>query len=225
MRVHDATGGLRAVLFDMDGLLIDSERLWLEVEHETVGWLGGVWSEEHQRNLVGGSLDVAVAYMLELTGADVPPAEVGRRLLDTMAERLALGVPLMPGAKELLTEVNAAGIPAALVSSSHRGLIEAALGSIGGDHFATTVAGDEVTRTKPHPEPYLTAAGRLGVEPRHCVVLEDSPNGVAAAQAAGAHVVAVPHVLPVEPAPGRTVVASLTEVDVPLLRSLAGKTL
>ncbi|MQY08658.1 HAD family hydrolase [Actinomadura macrotermitis] len=212
--------GLQAVLFDMDGLLIDSERLWLAVEHEVMARLGGEWSEEHQHDLVGGSLDRAVAYMLELSGSDVPPARVGEWLLAGMAEQLGAGVPLLPGAKELLAEVRAAGVPAALVSSSHRRLIEPVLDAIGREHFAVTVAGDEVARTKPDPEPYLTAAARLGADPRRCVVLEDSPNGLAAAEAAGCRTVAVPGVLPVPAAPGRTVVASLREVDLAFLAAL-----
>ncbi|WP_243719600.1 HAD family phosphatase [Actinomadura sp. KC06] len=213
-------GGPQAVLFDMDGLLIDSERVWLEVESEVMAWLGGEWTPAHQERLVGGSLAIAVDYMLELTGADAPPEEVGRRMLDGMAERLAASVPMMPGAKDLLAEIREAGVPAALVSSSHRRLLEPVLDAIGREHFALSVAGDEVARTKPDPEPYLTAAARLGADPGRCVVLEDSPNGVAAAEAAGCVTVAVPGVLPIPPAPGRTVVASLREVSLATLRAL-----
>jgi HAD superfamily hydrolase (TIGR01509 family) len=212
------TSGLRAVLFDMDGLLVDSERLWLEVETETMAWLGGTWGPEQQEALVGGSLDRAVELMLALSGASAAPAEVGRRMLDGMVERLSGSVPMMPGAKELLAEVHAAGVPAALVSSSHRALLEPALDAMGRELFALSVAGDEVSRTKPDPEPYLTAAARLGADPGRCVALEDSPNGVAAAEAAGCVTVAVPCLLPIAPAPGRTVVQSLRDVD---LRRLA----
>ncbi|MEU4822538.1 HAD family hydrolase [Actinomadura citrea] len=213
-------GGPHAVLFDMDGLLIDSEHVWLEVESEVMAWLGGEWSPAHQERLVGGSLYLAVDYMLELTGADAPREEVGRRMLDGMVERLSACVPMMPGAKDLLAEVRAAGVTAALVSSSHRRLIEPVLDAVGREHFALSVAGDEVAQTKPHPEPYLTAAARLGADPARCVVLEDSPNGVAAAEAAGCVTVAVPGLLPIPPAPGRTVVASLREVNLERLRSL-----
>jgi HAD superfamily hydrolase (TIGR01509 family) len=209
------------VLFDMDGLLIDSEHVWLEVESEVMAWLGGEWSAAHQERLVGGSLYIAADYMLELTGASASREEVGRRLLDGMAERLGACVPMMEGAKDLLAEVRAAGVTAALVSSSHRRLIEPVLDAVGREHFALSVAGDEVARTKPDPEPYLTAAARLGADPARCVVLEDSPNGVAAAEAAGCATVAVPGVLPIPPAPGRTVVASLREVDLAMLRALA----
>ena len=211
---------LQAVLFDMDGLLLDSERLWLEVETEVMAWLGGEWGPQHQKFLVGGSLDRTVAYMLELTGPVAPPEEVGRRLLDGMAARLRADVPMMPGAVELLDAVLAAGLPSALVSSTHRALMEHALDGMGRHRFTVTVAGDEVTRTKPHPEPYLAAARLLGVDPRRCVALEDSLSGAVSGVAAGCHVVAVPNVVPIEEASRRTVVSSLREVDVDRLRAL-----
>ncbi|MEV5572009.1 HAD family phosphatase [Spirillospora sp. NPDC052269] len=210
----------QAVLFDMDGTLIDSERLWFEVESEVMELLGGVWTHADQEHLVGGNLAIASAYMVERSGSDVPAEEVGRRLLDGMIELMRTNVPLLPGAKELLTEVRAEGLPSALVTSSHRALLEPALDGIGRDHFDLTLAGDEVSRTKPDPEPYLTACARLGVEPARCVVLEDSPSGLASAEAAGCRTIAVPGVIALGEAPGRTVVTSLTEVDVPFLRSL-----
>lgn len=211
---------LQAVLFDMDGLLVDSERLWLETEAEVMAELGGTWGPRDQETLVGGSLDRTVAYMLALTGPVAPAEEVGRRLLDGMGGRLRANVPLMPGAEQLLDEVREAGLPAALVSSTHRELMEYALDGIGRDSFAVTVAGDEVTRPKPDPEPYLTATRLLDADPRRCVVLEDSPNGAASGTAAGCHVVAVPSVVPVAEGPGRTVVTSLLDVDLARLRSV-----
>jgi HAD superfamily hydrolase (TIGR01509 family) len=211
---------LQAVFFDMDGLLVDSERLWLEVEAEVMAGLGAQWGVEHQEALVGGSLARTVAYMLKLTGPVATEEEVGRLLLDGMTDRLRTQVPMMPGAKDLLDEVARAGIPAALVSSTHRSLMEYALDGIGRDAFAVTVAGDEVAHTKPDPEPYLTAARSLSVDPARCVVLEDSPNGVAAGTAAGCKVVAVPSVVPIPPAPGRVVVTSLRDLSVPQLREL-----
>ncbi|WP_345346795.1 HAD family phosphatase [Actinoallomurus liliacearum] len=211
---------LQAVLFDMDGLLLDSERLWLEAEAEVMAWLGGSWGPEHQEFLVGGSLDRTVAYMLDLTGAPAAPEEVGGRLLDAMGRRLRADVPMMPGARDLLDEVRGAGLPSALVSSTHRALMEHALDGIGRDSFTVTVAGDEVSRTKPHPEPYLAATRLLDVDPRRCVALEDSLNGATSGAAAGCHVVAVPSVVPIEEAPRRTVVASLREIDLDRLRAL-----
>src|SRR5437868_1247200 len=204
----------------MDGLLVDSEPVWLEVGSEVMAWLGGEWSSAHQEHLVGGSLASGVAYMVELAGSSVALEEVEQRVLEGMAERLSTCVPLMPGAKDLLTELRAKGVTTALVSSSYRRLIEPVLDAIGREYFQLSVAGDEVTHTKPAPEPYLLAAARLGAEPGRCVVLEDSPNGVAAAEAAGCVTVAVPGLLPISPAPGRIVVSSLREVTLEWLSSL-----
>jgi HAD superfamily hydrolase (TIGR01509 family) len=211
---------LQALLFDMDGLLVDSERLWYESEAEVMAELGAPWCPEDQESLVGGSIARTVAYMLSRTGPVADPQDVARRLLDGMAERLRANVPMMPGAKQLLDEVREAEIPSALVSSTHRALMEYALDGIGRDRLTVTVAGDEVGHTKPHPEPYLEAARLLGADPRRCVALEDSPNGTESATAAGCHVVAVPSVVPIPEAPGRTVVTSLLEVDLARLRSL-----
>jgi HAD superfamily hydrolase (TIGR01509 family) len=211
---------LQAVLFDMDGLLVDSERLWYDTEAEVMAGLGGTWSPEHQEPLVGGSIGRTVDYMLALTGPVEDPGVVARRLLDGMADRLRANVPMMPGAKELLDEVREAGVPSALVSSTNRDLMEYALDGIGRDRLTVTVAGDEVTHTKPHPEPYLTAARLLGADPRRCVALEDSPNGVASAEAAGCQTVAVPSLVPIGDRPGRVVAGSLSQVDLAMLRGL-----
>jgi HAD superfamily hydrolase (TIGR01509 family) len=159
--------------------------------------------------------------MLARTGPVAPPEELARKLLDGMGERLRANVPLMPGAKQLLDEVREAGVPSALVSSTNRALMEYALDGIGRDRFTTTVAGDEVANTKPHPEPYLTAARLLDADPRHCVALEDSPTGAESATAAGCHVIGVPSVVPIPAAPRRTLVSSLLDVDLARLRALA----
>jgi HAD superfamily hydrolase (TIGR01509 family) len=138
----------------------------------------------------------------------------------TMLDLLAHGADHRPGAERLLDALVAAGVPCALVSASHRPLVDAVLASVGGDHFAVTIAGDEVERTKPFPDPYLLAADLLGADPRRCVVLEDSPTGVAAAEAAGCVVVAVPFMVPIEPAASRHVVGSLLELTPATLERL-----
>jgi len=140
-----------------------------------------------------------------------------------MAELLAdREVEAMPGALELLAEVRAAGIPTALVTSSERVIMEAVLASLARHDitFPVTVCGQDVRHPKPHPEPYLRAAALLGAEPRFCVALEDSPNGVAAAEAAGCVTVAVPGLAPIGARRGRLVAASLAHVDLDLLNSL-----
>ncbi|MCK2216439.1 HAD family phosphatase [Actinomadura sp. ATCC 31491] len=209
-----------AVFFDMDGLLVDSERVWLEIETAVMARLGAAWTPEHQAHLVGGSMERTVGYMLAVSGAAVPPATVRDWMVSGMVERLTAGVPVMPGAAELLDAVRAAGVPVGLVTSSLREIADAVLKSVGRERFDVVVTADDVTRTKPDPEPYLTAASLLGAEPVRCVVLEDSPSGVAAATAAGCAVVAVPSLLPIEPAPGRLVVPSLTSVTLPDLHAL-----
>lgn len=191
--------GLRAALFDMDGLLVDSEPLWFEVERAVMARLGGQWDPDDQRALLGGSLRRSVGYMLGKAAAGRPPgqpaadpAEVARWLLNGMTELMfARGLPLLPGAGELLAEVAAEGLPHALVTSSQRQIMSAAL-AVTGLRFPVTVCAEDVRRGKPDPEPYLRAASLLGAEPEGCVVLEDSPSGIASGQAAGCAVIAVP---------------------------------
>lgn len=212
-----------AVLFDMDGLLVDSEKIWFQVESEVMERLGSPWGVADQERLVGGSMTSTVAYMLKVSGADAHPDDVAAWMLAGMTGRLADGVEMMPGAAELLASVRRAGVPTALVTSSARPIARACLKGIGEGNFDHVVTGDDVTRTKPHPEPYLTAARLLGVAAARCVALEDSPNGVASATAAGCRVVAVPSVVPIPAGPGRLVVESLREVDVEALRTLAAR--
>jgi HAD superfamily hydrolase (TIGR01509 family) len=202
-----------AVLFDMDGLLIDSEPLWLEAETAVVRRLGGEpWTEADQQQLLGGSLDRTVRYLRAKASVPQPLAVIGEWLMAEMEELVkARGVPLRPGAAALLGAVKAAGLPNALVTSSERDFMDAVLASTGLS-FGVTVCAADVTRTKPDPEPYLLAAKLLGTDPEGCVVLEDSLNGVAAAEAAGCQVIAVPSLLPIPPGPGRIVVPSLADL-------------
>lgn len=208
---------LGAALFDMDGLLVDTEPLWFEAERMVMTRLGGRWAAEDQHQLLGGSLKRTVSYMLGRVAADgaghsggatgqlgaaLPaPQVVGEWLLTTMTElMLSRGVTVLPGAPELLAEVAAAGVPRALVTSSQRRIMDTVLG-VTGLKFGVTVCGEDVARTKPDPEPYLRAASLLGVDPAHCAALEDSPSGVAAAEAAGCAVIMVPS-LPASQPPG-----------------------
>jgi HAD superfamily hydrolase (TIGR01509 family) len=210
---------LRAVLFDMDGLLIDSEPLWFEVETEVMTRLGGTWSEADQKALLGSSLDRAVRYFLARATVPADPAEVGEWMLAGIVAKVRdRGVPVMPGAAALVAAVAASGLPYALVTSSQRRFVDAVLARTG-LRFPVVVCGSDVTRSKPDPEPYLLATARLGVPPGRCLVLEDSITGVTAAEAAGCFVVAVPTLGGIEPRPGRWVRPSLRGVDVPWLRA------
>jgi HAD superfamily hydrolase (TIGR01509 family) len=212
---------LEAVLFDMDGLLVDTEPLWFETEAEVMDRLGGPWTRADQEQLLGGSMANTVGYLLAKATRPAPPDEVARWMMEGMLRRAAQGrVIVRPGARELLAEVAAARLPHALVTGSQRLFTDAVLASTGLD-FTVTVSGDDVSRSKPDPEPYLLAAKLLDADPGQCVALEDSPNGVASAAAAGCLVVAVPSLVPIQPAPGRLVVRSLREVTVRTLRELA----
>jgi HAD superfamily hydrolase (TIGR01509 family) len=208
-----------AVLFDMDGLLIDSEPLWTIAENELAESLGGTFTPEIKAAMIGKRLEIAVPILLAGVGRpDADPLEAGEWLLSRMTELFAERLPLQPGAQELLDAVRQDGVPAALVSSSYRRLVDAALQQVGADRFAVSIAGDEVENSKPDPEPYVTAAGRLGVPPRQCVVLEDSEAGARSAVAAGCPCVVVP-TFPVPPGPWR-VVNSLREITLEGLATL-----
>ncbi|MGA5422233.1 HAD family hydrolase [Streptomyces lavendulocolor] len=211
---------LQAVFLDMDGTLVDTEGFWWDAEVEVFGELGHTLDESWRDVVVGGPMTRSAGYLIEATGADITLAELTVLLNDRFERRIGRGVPLMPGAERLLAELAAHDVPTALVSASHRRIIDRVLHSLGRDRFTLTVAGDEVARTKPHPDPYLLAARGVGAEPGRCAVIEDTATGVAAAEAAGCRVVAVPSVAPIAPAPGRVVVGSLEEVDLRFLRTL-----
>ncbi|MEU2437895.1 HAD family hydrolase [Streptomyces rubradiris] len=211
---------LQAVLLDMDGTLVDSEGFWWDVEVEVFASLGHTLDETWRHVVVGGPMTRSAGFLIEATGADIGLAELSVLLNEGFENRIDGGLPLMPGAARLLAELHAHEIPTALVSASHRRIIDRVLSVLGPHHFALSVAGDEVSRTKPFPDPYLLAAAGLGAEPARCAVIEDTATGVAAAEAAGCRVVAVPSIAPIGPALGRTVVSSLEEVDLAFLRGM-----
>ncbi|MFM9367832.1 HAD family hydrolase [Streptomyces sp. Da 82-17] len=211
---------LQAVLLDMDGTLVDTEGFWWDAEVEVFAKLGHALDESWRHVVVGGPMTRSAGFLIEATGADITLPELTVLLNDGFEDRISRKLPLMPGAARLLAELAAHEIPTALVSASHRRIIDRVLDSLGPQHFALTVAGDEVERTKPHPDPYLHAAAGLGADPARCAVVEDTATGVAAAEAAGCRVVAVPSVAPITPDGGRTVVSSLEDVNLAFLRGL-----
>jgi HAD superfamily hydrolase (TIGR01509 family) len=211
---------LQAVFLDMDGTLVDTEGFWWDAEREVFADLGHTLDESWRHVVVGGPMTRSAGFLIEATGADITLAELTVLLNERFEQRIGRGVPMMPGAERLLSELAAHNIPTALVSASHRRIIDRIVHSLGPANFALTIAGDEVARTKPHPEPYLLAASGLGADPVRCAVVEDTATGVAAAEAAGCRVVAVPSVAPIAAAAGRVVVGSLEEVDLAFLRTL-----
>jgi HAD superfamily hydrolase (TIGR01509 family) len=197
---------LRGVLLDMDGTLIDSEKVWEVALNDLMKHLGAPpLSTEARLESVGGSLDSSLRICFREAGRD--PAgigaeeyrETGEWLYDRAGELFAHGVPWRPGAQELLGALRAEGVPAALVTNTIRVLVERALETLGREHFTAVVPGDEVAEPKPGPEPYRRGAELLGLDPGDCVAVEDSPTGALSAERAGCAVLVVPCELPVPP--------------------------
>jgi HAD superfamily hydrolase (TIGR01509 family) len=182
-----------AVVFDLDGLLLDSEHLWDEVREELARERGGRWSDRAQRDMMGMSSPEWSRYMHDVVGLAEPPDEINRLVVERMLARYAEELPLLPGAVEAVERL-AARWPLGLASSSNRPLIDRALEAAGlTRYFRATVSSEEVARGKPAPDVYLEAARRLGVDPSRAVAVEDSHNGIRAAKAAGMGVVAIPN--------------------------------
>lgn len=206
-----------AVLWDMDGTLIDTEPYWMSAETELVEAHGGVWTREDALGMVGSSMAVC-ARTLRSRGVALPDEEISGFLNARVAAGVAAGIPWQPGARELLDALVAAGVPLALVTSSYAVLAEPFARAAG--VFDVVVSGDEVTHPKPHPEPYLTAAERLGVDVRDCVAVEDSRSGVASAHASGARTLAVQVVAPVEAPDGVSITDTLRSVSLGVLTEI-----
>jgi HAD superfamily hydrolase (TIGR01509 family) len=190
-----------AVLWDMDGTLLDSEKLWDIPLYEAAERLGGTLSLPARQAMVGSNVPTTLDILFTdvgLTPDAEERAEVARFIDKRIAELFAENLPWQPGAQQALATVAASGLPMALVTSTGRDLTEVALDTIGRHYFLATVCGDEVDGlNKPHPEPYRKAARLLGVDPTRCVAIEDSPTGVASAAGAGCTVLVVPSEVPV----------------------------
>ncbi|MFC5909406.1 HAD family hydrolase [Streptacidiphilus monticola] len=211
---------LHAVLFDMDGTLVDTEGLWWQAVEEEARKLGLRLGEADVPYVLGRAVEDSAAHLAERaggrTGADRLCAALERRFAELVRHQV---VPL-PGALELLDALDAAGVPTALVSASSRPVVDTVLDALGRRRFAASFAAGETPETKPAPDPYRAAVAALGADPGRCVAVEDTPTGVASAEAAGCAVVAVPSVAEIPAAPRRTVVRSLLDVDLDLLLGL-----
>ena len=195
-----------AVLWDMDGTLIDTEPYWMSAETELVEAHGGVWTRQDALGMIGKSMSVCTV-ALRSRGVDLPDDAIRDFLHERVAAGVASAVPWQAGAEDLLASLVAAGVPLALVTSSFSVLADPFARMAG--VFDVVVSGDEVRHPKPHPEPYLTAAERLGVDISRCVAIEDSPSGLASAGSAGARVIAVEVLVPVVAPVGVSRVRSL----------------
>lgn len=199
-----------AILWDLDGTLVDTEPLWIEAEIELVALHGGSWTHEDALGLVGSDLNTS-ARVFQSRGVGWSQAEIVDWLVDRVNGRvLAEGPTWRPGARELVLEAADAGLPQAIVTMSYRRQAEVVAAALPADAITAIVAGDMVTNGKPHPEAYLLGASMLGVEPNECLAVEDSATGSAAALASGARTIAVPYLVPV---PERADLARLPSLD------------
>lgn len=198
-----------AVLWDMDGTLVDTEPYWIAEERALVEAHGGRWSDEHAMALVGNDLMVSAQFIIDHSAVTLRPEEVVQILLAGVVRRVREHAPWRPGARELLDALVALEVPCVLVTMSWRTLAEAVLSDLPPGTFAHLVTGDEVEHGKPHPEPYRAAARLLGADLASCIAIEDSPPGVASAVAAGVPTIAVPHAVPVPAMPGAVQLTSL----------------
>ncbi|WP_307861441.1 HAD family hydrolase [Cellulomonas wangleii] len=212
-----------AILWDMDGTLIDTEPYWMAAEIELVEAHGGVWTPQDAVAMIGSSMDVS-AGLLQAAGVALDVAEIADALNTAVRAAVAAGIPWQPGAQEVLRALHSAGVPQALVTSSFGVLAAPFADAVG--LFDVVVSGDTVTRPKPHPEPYLAAARALGVDVAACVAFEDSRSGLASAVASGARVVAVDSHVALDPPAGVSRASSLLHVDLDVIaRIAAGETL
>ena len=211
-----------AVLWDMDGTLVDTEPYWIAEERSLVEQHGGVWTDEHAYQLVGNDLMVSAEYILAHSPILLTPVEVVNELLSGVVARVAEHVPWRPGARELLASLVAQRVPCALVTMSWESLATAVVSNLPKGSFAAVITGDVVSHGKPHPEPYLAAARLLGADLGACIAIEDSPPGVASAVAAGIPTIAVPHRVPVPETIGAVQISTLAGLEPrDLLRLLA----
>ncbi len=215
------TAPLRAVLWDMDGTLVDTEPSWQRAELELVESFGGHWSHELSLELIGQGL-WHTARVMRAHGVELSEREIIDRLTARVLEQVSASMPWQPGARELLAELSEAGIRMALVTMSFRPLAEHVARAIGTDAFDVVVTGDDVEHAKPHPEPYLRAAELLGVAAPDCLAFEDSEPGLASATAAGAVTVGVPHIVPLPENPAYVLWPSLAGRTVADVREVFG---
>jgi HAD superfamily hydrolase (TIGR01509 family) len=208
---------MQAVLFDMDGTLVDSEKLWDISLAALYDELGGLLTPEVRASMVGGSAEDTIHTVYTDLGLQLDPAAMAESihwLHDYTAKLFDNGLPWCDGAQELLEALAAEGTPMALVTNTQRALTDRALNSIGHQYFSATVCGDEVPRGKPAPDAYQHAAALLGLQPDVCLAIEDSVTGTAAAEGAGCPVLVVPNDVAVPRGPGRRHISSLADVVV-----------
>ena len=209
----------QAVLFDMDGLFIDSEPDWHDAESSIMKSNGYDWAPQDQLQCLGGPLTRVTEYMSKCLDGRKSPDQLGKLIVDEMVRRLSGQVTKMPGAIEFSRKVAEANIPQALVSASPRVIVDAVLTGMSEKYFAKSVASGDIERTKPFPDPYLHAAKLLAVDIQKCIIFEDSPTGLTAARASGAFVVGIPHYVVVEEEARLKIIKSFSDIGLEDLES------
>lgn len=209
-----------AVLWDMDGTLVDSEHYWLSSERSLAAEHQENWSAQDGLDLVGMSLYESSKIIKKKIGSDLEPEQIIERLTDSVVAKLAVSIPWRPGAQELLLELKKHKIKTALVTMSMSRMANQVVNQIPFKAFDVVVAGDDVVRGKPDPEAYLRAAELLGVNPEDCIAFEDSVTGLRSAEAAGTIAIGVPNIIPIPEKAGRIIWPTLEGVRVADLRRL-----
>jgi HAD superfamily hydrolase (TIGR01509 family) len=202
-----------AVFFDMDGLMVDSEPEWLQSEIEVTAPFGYTWLEADQIACLGGPLTKVGRYMFEKCGQQESPQYFTQRLIDTQVARMRGNTPTMPGAIDLVRELQLQGVKTALVSASPRIIVDAVLDNLGHDLFPFSISSDDVIKTKPDPEAYVKAASMSDSEITNCLVFEDSLTGMNAAIASGAYLIGVPHLVSIQESERVRVIKSLQQMS------------
>ena len=209
-----------AVFFDMDGLLVDSEPEWLLSEVEVTAPYGYSWMPVDQVACLGGPLSKVGQYMFDKCGQVHSPEYFTQTLIDTQVARMRGNTPMMPGALNLLRDLQSNGVRTALVSASPRNIVDAVLDNLGHDLFPFSISSDDVNQTKPHPECYVKAAELSGVEISNCLIFEDSLTGMNAAISSGAYLIGVPHLVSIEESEKVRVIKSLEQLNYRKIKQL-----
>jgi HAD superfamily hydrolase (TIGR01509 family) len=209
-----------AVFFDMDGLMVDSEPQWFLSEKAVTAPFGYSWMEEDQLACLGGPLSKVGQYMFDKCGQQQSPQFFTQTLIDTQVARMRGDTPIMPGAIELVRELQSNGIKTGLVSASPRNIVDAVLDNLGHEFFPFSISSDDVIETKPHPEGYLKAATITGSDISNCLIFEDSLTGMSAAIASGAYLIGVPHLVSIAESERVRVIKSLEQLSFAKLTEL-----
>jgi HAD superfamily hydrolase (TIGR01509 family) len=218
---HQVAALPAAVLFDMDGTLVDTERLWCAAVEQVASAIGRPLTEGDEPEVTGRPSAHIAAHLCRTFGPDAPDRkELAHRMDAAFTDLVSRGIVARPGALRLLDELAMANVPTAIVSASPRSVVGLVRQTLGHQRFVLVVGAEDTEQSKPAPDPYLAAAAALGVDPKACVAVEDTPVGVAAAEAAGCAVVVVPSAVLVPAASGRTICDSLEQVNLDLLSAV-----